>query len=418
MPAENNRVIVIGGGPAGMMAAHSALQEGADVVLLEKNEKLGKKLYITGKGRCNVTNAGDTEELMQSFPRNGRFLYAALRSFSPADLQAALASLGCPTKVERGKRVYPVSEKASDVTRALQRGISGADIRLHSAVQALVMDNQQITGVLLEDGRLLPCRAVIVATGGLSYPVTGSTGDGYRFAHESGHRLQDRYPSLVPIELDDDWAKSLQGLSLKNVTLTLHIDGKKKFSEQGELLFTHFGISGPLSLSASCHLAGIDAQRVQMTLNMKPALTQQTLIARLTKDLQENGRKMLKSIMPGYLPHAMAELFPAIAGVEDTKFCNQITVQEREKLASVLQNIPLRFSSLRSFQEAVVTRGGVDVKDINPSSMASKHVKGLYFAGEVLDVDGYTGGFNLQIAFSTGFLAGMSAAEYINNQQS
>lgn len=413
MPAENKRLIVIGGGPAGMTAALHALKEGADVVLLEKNEKLGKKLYITGKGRCNVTNESEVNDLVQFYPRNGRFLYAALRYLSPAMVRDMLDTFGCPTVVERGKRVFPASQKASDVTRALQRGISSAQVRLHAQVQSIRIEDGRVQGVQLAD-ETLPCNAVVVATGGLSYPVTGSTGDGYRFAQDSGHNVSGTYPSLVPIVLDDAWAKSLQGLSLKNVVLTLNVDKKKKYSEQGEMIFTHFGISGPLALSASCHMGGVEPEKMRLTLDMKPALSLEVLSDRLMRDLKENGRKMLKSIMPSYLPHAMAEVFPAIAGVEDTKPCNQVTAKEREKLVQTLKCIPLNPLGLRPYEEAIVTRGGVDVRDINPSTMASKHIKGLYFAGEVLDVDGYTGGYNLQAAFSTGALAGHSAWAYIN----
>ncbi len=415
MPAENKQVAIIGGGPAGMTAALYALKEGARVVLLEKNEKLGRKLYITGKGRCNVTNESDVEELVQSFPRNGRFLYAALRFMPPIKVREMLDALGCPTVVERGKRVFPASQKASDVTRALQRGMASAEVRLNTEVQSILIEENIVTGIQLAND-ILPCQAVIVATGGLSYPVTGSTGDGYRFARDSGHRIADTFPSLVPIVLQDAWAKSLQGLSLKNVVLTLSVDGKKKYSELGEMLFTHFGISGPLALSASCYMGGVEPERMQLTLDMKPALSQQTLTVRLMKDLKENGSKMLKNIMPAYLPRAMAEVFPSLAGVEDTKACNQVTAQERDRLVQTLKCIPLVPLGLRPYEEAVVTRGGVDVRDINPSTMASKHVKGLYFAGEALDVDGYTGGFNLQAAFSTGALAGHAAWAYINQE--
>lgn len=409
-------MIIVGGGPAGMTAAIYALKNGTqNVTLLEKNEKLGKKLYITGKGRCNITNECSTDNFLRSLPHNGRFMYSALRFLPPQALRDMLRDLDCDTMVERGQRVYPVSEKASDVTKALARGMAKTQVKLQSEVDSLVTGDGAVTGVKLRSGEILPCGAVIVATGGISYPITGSGGDGYRFAAASGHNVMPQSPSLVPITLSDKWAMQLQGLSLKNVTLALSVDGKRVFSEQGELVFTHFGISGPLVLTASCYITGSEASRIVLSLDMKPALSRDTLEARLKKDLQENGRKQLSSIMTGYFPASMAALFPAIAGVDGTILCSQVTAKERGQLLDTMKAIPLNFAGLRSFNEAVVTRGGVDVKDIDPSTMASKKVKGLYFAGEVIDVDGFTGGFNLHIAFSTGALAGASAAKYLNN---
>lgn len=406
---KNKHVVVVGGGAAGMMAAVFALKAGARVTLLEKNEKLGKKVYITGKGRCNVTNACPLDEMIASFPRNGRFMYAALKFFSPDDLRELLNQNGCPTMVGRGQRVYPESQKASDVTRALSRELTAANIRFHTEVCSLVVEDGVCRGVETVEGGRIAADAVIVATGGLSYPVTGSTGDGLAFAEKTGHRVTAPTPSLVPIVLSDEWARALQGLSLKNVALTLELNGKKAFREQGEMLFTHFGVSGPLVLSASCHLSGSD-KKPTLYIDMKPALNAETLMARLNRDIAENPKKHLQSLMTGYLPASMAPLFPAIADVDGGKQAGQISHAERLQIVSTLKKLPLHVSGLRSFSEAVVTRGGVSVRDINPSTMMSKVVDGLYFAGETLDVDGYTGGFNLQIAFSTGALAGDSAA--------
>lgn len=415
MQTKSNRVLVIGGGPAGMMAALYAIRSGTDVTLLEKNEKTGKKLYITGKGRCNLCNACDRDTFMANIPRNARFLYAALRFLTPEKLVENIEGLGCPTKAERGQRVYPVSEKASDVTRALMRGLEKAEILLNTEVSALIKEEGRIQGVLLRDGRRMPAGAVIVATGGLSYPVTGSTGDGYLFARQAGHHVEDCYPSLVPVNIQEGWVKGLTGLSLKNVTLTMWANGKKQYGEQGEMLFTHFGISGPLVLSMSAHLGG--AEHVRIEIDMKPALTEETLDARLTRDLAQESRKRLATVMGGYLPSAMTSIFPRLAEIDPEKPAGQVTAKERRKLAHLFKHLPLTYTGLRPYTEAVVTRGGVSVKEVDPSTMASKKVSGLYFAGEVLDVDGYTGGFNLQIAFSTGALAGASAAEYIQNRK-
>jgi predicted Rossmann fold flavoprotein len=412
MPAGNSPVVVIGGGPAGMTAALFALRAGVEVLLLEKNEKLGKKLYITGKGRCNVTNATTGEDFLQNVPRNPRFLFSALHFLDSGDLRMLLHDLGCPTVVERGQRVFPTSQKASDVTKALIHGLAGAKIRLNTAVQGLEMAEDRCTGVLLTDGQRVQAGAVIVATGGLSYAVTGSTGDGYRFAVQSGHRLTARHPSLVPIETEDLWARPLQGLTLKNVCLDAFRGKKRLFSEQGELLFTHFGISGPLVLSLSSSLAGLDVQQVQAFIDLKPAVSAPELDKRLSDELSRNGRRQLKSLLPGYLPGKLAEMFPEACPVNFQKTCSQVTAAERTQVIATMKALPIRLKAFRSFNEAVITRGGVDLRDVDPGTMASRLSRGLYFAGEVLDVDGLTGGFNLQIAFSTGALAGHSAANY------
>ena len=394
-------VFVIGGGPAGMAAALFAARAGAHAVLMEKNEKLGKKLYITGKGRCNVTSAA--ENLMNHIPRNPRFLYSAFACFSPDDLRDLLAQYGCPTKEERGERVFPVSEKASDVTRALERALreAGVEIRLNAQTASLEP--------LLRQG------AVVVATGGLSYPSTGSTGDGYRFAQQAGHSLIAPKPSLIPLETREQWPKALQGLSLKNVTLRAEVNGKKRYEEQGEMLFTHFGISGPLTLSMSSHIADDPPQAVRVTLDMKPALTVEQLEARLQREFDASPKKRVASILPALLPARMADVFPALCAVNGETLCAQVSRADRRKIAETLKKIPLTIRGPRPVEEAIVTRGGVPVNEVSPRDMMSKKRPGLFFAGEVLDVDAHTGGFNLQIAFSTGALAGKSAAAWEEN---
>ena len=407
----NNHVVIVGGGAAGLSAALFASRAGARVTMLEKNEKFGKKLYITGKGRCNLCNACDVETFLKNVQRNPRFLYSALRFLSPDDLQRLVNDLGCPTKVERGNRVFPVSDHASDVSRAFLDGLKGQALKLSAEVLGIVVENGRVTGVRLQD-RLLPCDAVILATGGVSYPATGSTGDGLRFAKEMGHTIIDLRPSLVPLEVKEAWPKQLQGLSLKNVCLTATVHGKIKYCEQGEMLFTHFGVSGPLVLSLSSVLATADWKDVKLTLDLKPALTPEQLDARVLRDFGEAPRKQLQNLLPALLPGRMAEIFPALCGVSPTKQPAQITAAERARIVGTLKALPMTVTGTRGFEEAIVTCGGVSVKEVTPATLMSKKVKGLFFAGEMLDVDAFTGGFNLQIAFSTGALAGNSAALY------
>lgn len=407
----NNQVVIVGGGAAGLSAALFASRAGARVTMLEKNEKFGKKLYITGKGRCNLCNACDVETFLKNVQRNPRFLYSALRFLSPDDLQRLVNDLGCPTKVERGNRVFPVSDHASDVSRAFLDGLKGQALKLSAEVLGIVTEEGRVTGVRLQD-RLLPCDAVILATGGVSYPATGSTGDGLRFAKEMGHTIIDLRPSLVPLEVKEAWPKQLQGLSLKNVCLTATVHGKIKYCEQGEMLFTHFGVSGPLVLSLSSVLATADWKDVKLTLDLKPALTPEQLDARVLRDFGEAPRKQLQNLLPALLPGRMAEIFPALCGVSPTKQPAQITAAERARIVGTLKALPMTVTGTRGFEEAIVTCGGVSVKEVTPATLMSKKVKGLFFAGEMLDVDAFTGGFNLQIAFSTGALAGNSAALY------
>ena len=405
-------IVVIGGGAAGMMAAVFAARAGGTVTLLEKNEKLGKKVYITGKGRCNLTNDCDRDGFLAQVPRNPRFLYSALNFFSPRDMMSLLEGNGCPVTVQRGKRVFPSSEKASDVTRALTSLLRKLNVRvcLNCDVKGLKAESGRITGAELSDGSFLPADAVILACGGLSYPSTGSTGDGYRFAEALGHTVIPASPVLVGLETKETWPQSLQGLSLRNVTLTLSSGRKTLYTELGEMLFTHFGVSGPLVLEASCHLPD-PAEGASLSIDLKPGLTREQLDARIRRDFSEAGKKQLKSVLPGLLPASLAEIFPGLCGIDASLPCSQVTAARRETLLSMLKALPLTVKAPRPVTEAVVTRGGVSVKEIEPGTMRSKLVPNLFFAGEMIDVDAHTGGFNLQIAWSTGALAGYSASQ-------
>ena len=408
-----NKVIVIGGGAAGMMAALSAAEAGASVLLLEGNEKLGKKIYITGKGRCNVTNACEPAAFMNKVVKNPRFLFSALNAFGPEDMMALLERLGCPVKVERGDRVFPVSEKASDVTRALEKELRrlGVSIRLNTKVSHLLVENTAVCGVELEDGTRLEADRVVVATGGQSYPSTGSTGDGFRWMAELGHTVYPPLPSLIPLTCGAAWVSALQGLSLKNVRLTLKRGKKVLYSDVGEMLFTHFGISGPLVLSASAHMAELAPEDVQLLLDLKPGLTAEQLDARLLRELDASGKRQLRTLLTTLYPASLAEEMPALCGIPAQTPACEITREQRARLVKAGKELRLPVDGTRPLTEAVVTRGGVSVKEIDPATMESKKIHGLYAAGELLDVDAMTGGFNLQIAFSTGRLAGMSAAE-------
>ena len=406
-----SETLVIGGGAAGMMAAVFAARAGARVTLLEKNEKLGKKVYITGKGRCNLTNDCGRDEFLAQVPRNPRFLYSALSFFSPRDMMALLEENGCPVTVQRGKRVFPASEKASDVTKALSALLRKLDVRvrLNSGVRCLKTADGRIVGAELERGEFLPADAVVLACGGLSYPSTGSTGDGFRFAEALGHTLVPPSPVLVGLETKEDWPKSLQGLSLRNVTLTLSSGKKTLYTELGEMLFTHFGVSGPLVLEASCHLPE-PAAGAALRIDLKPGLTPEQLDARLRREFLAAGRKQLRSVLPALLPASLAERFPGLCGVPSALPCSQVTAAQRESLLSGFKALPLTVRAPRPLDEAIVTRGGVSVKEIEPGTLRSRRCPNLFFAGEMIDVDAHTGGFNLQIAWSTGALAGQSAA--------
>lgn len=410
-------VIVIGGGAAGMMAALQAAYSGASVVLLEKNEKLGKKIYITGKGRCNVTNVADVEEFFRQVPRNPRFLNAALRQFDHEDVTSTLLMLGTETKVERGGRVFPVSDHASDVTRALHRGMkdAGVQVELNTGVSKVEKLDDGVFRVTLAQGGSLMARSVIVATGGMSYPSTGCTGDGYRFARENGHTVTPLRGSLVGLTIGEKWPTLLMGLSLKNVRVQAKVGKKKIYDELGEMLFTHFGVSGPLIIELSSHMPE-DFESVSVTLDMKPALTEDQVDLRLQREFTQNARKQLSSVLVELMPARMGPVFAQVCGLSPEQPVNQITREERMMIGRMLKALPLRVNGTRPIEEAIVTRGGVEVKEINPSTMMSRMQEGLFFAGEVMDVDAHTGGFNLQIAFSTGALAGKSAAAYAMNE--
>ena len=406
-------VLVVGGGAAGMMAALQAARGGARVTLLEQNEKLGKKIYITGKGRCNVTNVAEMDEFMRQTVRNPRFLHAALRALDHTALTELLESLGTATKVERGGRVFPVSDKASDVTRALERGLraAGAQVVLNARVSHIRKEDDGFD-VALQDGEGFAARSVVVATGGLSYPTTGSTGDGYRFARENGHSVTPLRGSLVGLTIDEPWPRLLQGLSLKNVRVRAQAGKKRIYDELGEMLFTHFGVSGPLIIELSSPMPE-DPSAVRVTLDMKPALTPEQVDLRLQRELAEGAKKRLSSVLTTLMPARMGPVFATLCGLSGEEAAGQLTRAQRMALAEGLKALPLNVVGTRPIEEAIVTRGGVEVREIAPGTMMSKLVPGLFFAGEVIDVDAHTGGFNLQIAFSTGALAGASAAEYV-----
>lgn len=406
-----SRVIVIGGGAAGMMAAYAAASCGHSVVLLEQNEKLGKKLFITGKGRCNVTNACEREKLFENVVSNPKFLYSAFSEFDNGDLMELLRRAGCPLKVERGERVFPVSDHASDVTAALTRLLKerGVEVRLHVKVKEISAADGRVTGALPANGQYIRADAVVLATGGLSYPTTGSRGDGHRIAEGLGHTLKTCTPALTPMETAEQWCTSLQGLSLKNVTLTMRCGGKQIWSGFGEMLFTHFGISGPLVLSASSYYGKCkDKTAVTAAVDLKPALTMEQLDRRILRDFEENRNKQFKNVIGSLYPSRLVPVMILLSGIDGEKKIHEVTRQERSRLAEVTKNLTMRVTGLRDFAEAIITQGGVRVKEVNPSTMESKIVQGLYPVGELLDLDAVTGGFNLQIAWSTGYLAGRS----------
>ena len=402
------KVIVVGGGAAGMMAAFWAAKEGDDVILLEQNEKLGKKLFITGKGRCNVTNACGIEELLDHVVTNKEFLYSGFYSFSNEMVIELLEKLGCPMKIERGNRVFPLSDHSSDVIRALEQGLrqNGVEIRLNTKVKNILKDNGCAAGVRLAGGDTVKADKVIVATGGMSYPSTGSTGDGYRFARENGHHITELVPALVPLQTAGDICSRLQGLSLRNIKAVLTADGKKVYDEFGEMLFTHFGVSGPVILSASSHLKQYRGKKLELLINWKPALSDEQLDHRILRDFQKVMNKEFKNSLDHLLPKKAIPVMIELSGIPGHKKVNEITKEERRRLLSLMKDFTLTVTGARGFKEAIITQGGIDVKEIDPGTMESKKIKGLYFAGEVLDLDAVTGGFNLQIAWSTGYLAG------------
>lgn len=406
------KVIVIGGGAGGMFAALFAAQQGADVLILEKKDRLGRKMLISGKGRCNITNSAELQELLQAFGKNGRFLNSAFYTFSNVDVMVFFEKLGVPVKVERGGRVFPVSDKAQDVVQALEKALlkNNVNIKYNSSVTA-IKRKDNIFAVSCEGNHTYPADAVIIATGGATYPGTGSTGDGYKFAKTLGHSLVPLLPSLVPIETVEAWPASIMGLTLKNVELTAYVDNKKIAQEFGELLFTHFGISGPIVLSISKNLTAYRDKKIMLSLNLKPALEAEKLNSRLLRDFEKYSNKDLKNAFDDLLPQNLIPIVIDISGINPIKKVHSITKEERLRLVKSLQEIPLTVKSFRPLAEAIVTSGGVKLSEVNPKTMESKIVSGLYFAGEVLDIDAVTGGYNLQAAFSTGCVAGKSAAE-------
>lgn len=407
-----SNVIVVGGGAAGMMAAVFAARNGQNVQLLEKNEKLGKKLFITGKGRCNITNAADIEDLFTAVISNPKFLYSGFYSFTNQQVIDFFEELGVKTKIERGERVFPVSDHSSDVIAAFSRELKslGVSVSLHTEVRELLCEQDKVCGVLLTNGKKMKADAVIVATGGISYPSTGSTGDGYRFAKETGHRVTELLPSLVPMEVRQWYAKELQGLSLRNIEICI-TDGKKKLYEEfGEMLFTHYGVTGPVILSASS-VVGKTIRKKELTLHidLKPALSEEQLDKRILREFDANHNKQYKNSIDSLFPAKLKPVMIELSEIEPEKKVNEITKEERQRLVHLIKDFTMTLTGLRSYNEAIITKGGVSVKEVDPGTMESKKMKGLYFAGEVLDLDAVTGGYNLQIAWSTGYLAGMNA---------
>lgn len=405
----SKKVIVIGGGAAGLMAAGRAAERGHEVILLEKNDRLGKKILISGKGRCNITNDTDIDGLIENIPGNGNFLYSAFYTFSNLDLVKFLNENGLETKVERGGRVFPVSDRAEDVVKTFYQYIikNRVVVKLKTIVKDIKVTYGHVKGVVLNDGSTIECDCVILATGGASYTGTGSTGDGYRIAKKAGHSIVELKPSLVPLTTLEPWVKELQGLSLKNVSITiLNKSGKKVYSDFGEMLFTHFGVSGPLILSASRHILNYNYKDVKLIIDLKPALSEEKLDDRIIRDFESYSRKQFKNSLDDLLPQKLIPVIIKLSGIEPDKFVNQITKEERRNLIKILKNLEITINGSRPIEEAIVTVGGISTNDINPSTMESKLINGFFLAGEVIDVDGYTGGFNLTIAFSTGYLAG------------
>lgn len=408
----NTSVIVIGGGAAGMMAATVAARSGADVILFEKNEKMGRKLRITGKGRCNVTNDCDKNEFLSNVASNSKFLFAAISRFSTADTKDFFEECGVPLKVERGKRVFPVSDKAQDIVSAMENACAEAGVTvINKRVEGILVEDGKVEGVVA-DGERYGAKCVIVCTGGASYPRTGSSGDGYRFAKKMGHKVVPIRPSLVPLVAEGKLCAHLQGLSLKNIGFKVKdtASGKVVYDDFGEMMFTHFGLTGPVVLSASAHLSDIESGKYVACIDMKPALDFKTLDTRILSDFSETINKDFINSLDALLPQKMIPVIIGMSGIDGRKKVNSITKEERERLVSLIKNIEIPLSGFRPIDEAIITKGGVSVTEVSPKTMESKLVSGLYFAGEVLDLDAYTGGFNLQIAFSTATLAGENAA--------
>ncbi len=404
-------VIIVGGGAAGMMAAIFAARSGKSVTLIEQNEKLGKKLFITGKGRCNFTNACDTEDLFQNVVTNPKFLYSAFYSFSNQMVMDFFEEIGLPYKIERGNRVFPTSDHSSDVIKVLEREMKkeNVEILLNTKVKSLIIEDTVCKGIILQNKRTVLANSVIVATGGVAYPRTGASKDGYDFAKKAGHSIVRTQPSLVPFELSDTCCKELMGISLKNVSATVYADGKKVYSDFGEMLFTHFGVSGPIIIKASAYIHKYLEKNLKITIDLKPALDEKQLDERLLKDFQIFQNKQLKNSLDKLMLRALIPIILDKSGLDGEKKVNELTKEERRILGNTIKNLTFSVTGLRGWDEAIITKGGVNVKEIDPSTMESKITKGLFFAGEVLDLDALTGGFNLQIAWSTGYLAGVNS---------
>ncbi len=403
------KVIVVGAGAAGLMAAGRAAEKGHEVHLYEKNNRIGKKILITGKGRCNVTNDSDVEGLLENIPGNPYFMYSSFYQMDSFQLQEFFKNLGLELKVERGKRVFPVSDRSLDVVLALEKYVKQHKVRLHleSPVESILIEDGKAMGICLKNGKEEKADGVIICTGGLSYPGTGSTGDGYRFAKEAGHHVTKLYPSLVPLKTEEHWCHELMGLSLKNIDITVkNKKGKKVYNEFGEMLFTHFGVSGPVILSASRHIILTIEEGYKLYIDLKPAMDEKKLDTRLLRDFEKYTNKDFVNALDDLLPQKLIPVIIELAEIDPRKKVNSITKEERKRLVGLLKALPLTITGTTGYNEAVVTCGGIDVNEIDPSTMESKLIKNLHFAGEVLDVDAYTGGFNLQIAFSTGYTAG------------
>lgn len=408
-----SHLIIVGGGAAGMMAAIIAARNGNEVSLYEKNEKLGKKVFITGKGRCNVTNACAGEDFFENVISNPKFLYSSFYTFDNQSVVNFFETLGCPLKTERGERVFPISDHSSDIIKALSNELdkNNVKVHLHQKVDAIIVEADIVKGIKLSDGKTLEADSVVLATGGVSYPLTGSDGDGLRMAEETGHSVTKLKPALVPFTLKEDFYKELQGLALKNAGARLEYQGKVIYSGFGEMLFTHFGISGPLILSASSFYSKKikdEKDEMKLILDLKPALTMEQLDKRVLRDFEENKNKHFKNAVSGLFPLKLIPIMIQKSGIDPEKPVYDISREERKQFVSLIKNWEMTVTGTRGFREAIITQGGVSIKEINPSTMESKKVKNLYFAGEMIDLDALTGGFNLQIAWSTGYLAGDS----------
>ena len=404
------KVIIIGGGAAGMIAAYSAALTSKQVILLEKNEKLGKKIFITGKGRCNLTNSSDMNTVMENVVSNKRFLFSAFKNFTNEDIMNLVENNGTKLKIERGNRVFPVSDHSSDIIKSLENAIRNlhVDIRLNTKVDELIIENDRCIGVTIGKNKIM-ADAVIVATGGMSYQATGSDGDGYRFAKEAGLSVSKLYPSLVPFNIEGERIKALQGLSLKNIHAYIYNDKKLVYDEFGEMLFTHFGVSGPVIISASAVIGNKNIKGYKLSIDLKPALDEEKLDERILRDFAEQKNKALKNSLNKLFPAKLIDEVIFQSKLDPDKKVNLLTKEERHSLVHATKNLEYVISSTRGFNEAIITKGGVEVSQINPKTMESKKIKGLFFAGEVLDLDAFTGGYNLQIAWSTGYAAGEGA---------